>query len=190
VGLYEQCIGIRAVDLFQVPDMLGRLERPAFSRCLPLQYLQETAVPAQRGGHIAIGDPLIIGGHVELHLVDHRGEVVGGDGNTFLRALGAHGVHGLEFRNQPVYPVQVCLDPGDAWVAAVGSRFRWRQGIGRLPGQGDPVVRIHRQQVMKDRGAGARSPDHENGALDGLLGDLGVLPEQVDQAQAVFQGAQ
>ena len=116
MGLDEQRVRVLAVDVLEVPDVLRRLERPAHPRCLPLEHLQEAAVPGERRARVVLGDPAVVARDVELGLEDHRGEVVRGDRHALLGSLGAHRVHRLERGNQLVDPVEVGLHLRDARV--------------------------------------------------------------------------
>ena len=75
-------------------------------------------------------------------------------------------------------------DVGDARVGPVGRRLgRWQRTVD-LPRERHAVGVVLCEQVVEDRGAGARLPDDEDRRHDVGVGDLGVLLAPLDETEA------
>jgi hypothetical protein len=75
----------------------------------------------------------------------------------------------------------------DPWIRQVGRLLGRRRGIERLPALDDPELRIARQRLVQDGGAGPAVTEEHDGLLDHLFVDLRILLEVVLHSQPGFE---
>jgi hypothetical protein len=190
VHLDHARVRVLAQHVLDVPQVLRRLQHPGVAGLLPLQQLQPAAVVAEHLAHVLADDPLLVRGHAELHVEDHRHEVVREQRHALLRQLCAHRMHVAELGQQPVDPGQLRIHLRDARVAAIARGLRRREGVRHLPAERHAELRIERQQLVHAGGAGTRHAEDEHGRDDAPRADLRVAPEDIDPAQAVAEQPQ
>ena len=65
---------------------------------------------------------------------------------------------------------------------------RRRDAVARLPAQEGAVPVVLVEELAEERRAGPEHPDDDDGCIDALLGDVGVLADPVDDPQPVRSG--
>ena len=185
VRLHEQRVRVLGEQRAEAPEVAGRLQHPARRRVPRLQVLQVEAVPAVRGRHVGfVEQPVRVRRHAVLRREDHAAEVAAGHAHALLRQQRAHRVHRLEAGDHELDAVEQLLRRRDARIGVVGRGLGRRQRAIDLPRERHAVRGILREEVVQDRGAGARLADDDDRRHDVGVGDLGVLLAPVDEPEA------
>jgi len=157
VGHHHARVGVGGEQRGQRRQVGRRLEHPAPLRAALLEVLEEVAVELVGGREIAARIP----GGVARHLVPPHQLFAAKGMRRDLDALDGDARAQLvqhAIRRHDVVP-ELHLEPsaGDAFlVVAVRLARRWA-GVANLPVQRGAMGRVLRQQLVQDRGAGARA---------------------------------
>src|SRR5207245_2737815 len=139
MGLDDAGVRVHGEERIERPEMSRRLEHPARPRTAPLEILELAAVRGVYPAQIRRLQPVVVARHAVRRREKHAREVVRGERDALLRQLGAHRVHRLEARDEPVDAREVLLHLRDARVGAVRRPLgRWPR-IHHLPGHRHPV---------------------------------------------------
>ena len=191
VRLHEQCVRVLGEECVEAPDVRGRLQQPAVRRhgiggMARLQVLEEEAVPPVCGCHVRlVHHPAGVRRDAVLRGEDHAAKVRRSDANALLREPTAHGVHGQEAGHEQLDTRELRVDLVDAGVGEVGRRLGRGDRKVHLPGQRRAAGQVLGEDVVEDRGAGARLADDDDGRDDITVGDLGMLLAPVDDGHPV-----
>ena len=171
-------------DLLQV---LGALQHPALPRPVPLEDLEPRLhVGVLRGlvvGEVVVaparppGDPLqVVAGEVGAHELQ-----------LFVDVVGVHGVHRGDERRAgaEALPRVLAALPARVDAAGPGRLVRVGHRLLALPERHGAQPLVGRDQVDQVRGAGAGQADHDDRPRDLDVVDLGVLLQQLADAQPV-----
>jgi hypothetical protein len=99
----------------------------------------------------------------------------------------AHLVHRAELRNQVVPEVEYPFGGVDPGIGVAAFRSRWRAGEASFPGQRCPELRVLSQELVENRGTGSWESDDEDGAVDSLLANLGLVVDEVRDSKAILE---
>ena len=167
-------------------DFSNQREAPLSSgRMARLQVLEVAAVPLVRGSEIRLVEhPMAVRRHAVLRGERDAAKRRRGDAHALLRELRAHRVHGPESRHEQVDAREPGIRLGDARIGVVRRGLRrWHRRVD-LPRERHARLGVLREQVVEDRGTGARLADDHDRWDDRDVDDLGVLGSPRDHAQA------
>ena len=188
VRLHEARIGEHPLVRVEKHRVRRALEPPGLLGCAPLQQLQHALLVAVGGLHVAVREPVRVGGYVRRHQEDlglelegHQIVVLHRSGRGLRQHRPQAGGHVLVAqRHDGARHFHACF-------VGFGGHPRWRARIELFP---DPKIAergIFGQQMRQRRRARPRETDTEQLDVDLLLVDLRVPPIPVLDVQPVDQ---
>ncbi|CAB4324574.1 unannotated protein [freshwater metagenome] len=185
MGDHDCCVGECGEQRTDLLEVLRRLQHPTLARAIPLKDLQHLL-------HICVVRGLI-GGEIVVAPLRHTGnpfevvvrEVRSHELVLLVHMIGFHGMHRSDERGAGLHRLPLVLTAGPAGVHPIGSeRFAGiRNRLIGLPQRHGTKAGIRSQQVDEIRGARAGQADDNDRLLDRYVADLGMLLQQVFDAQ-------
>ena len=161
-------------------------EEPAgLDGVLPQQQLHHAPVVLERRTEVRLGEEPPPRGHARAGGPGEHRHRVDEAAHALLGVRCVHPVHVFEHRSAE--HVGLLLHALDAGIGVVGRRLRRRHGLQELPPAEDPCVSMEGEQVVEQRRSAAFEAGDVHDRRDRHRGDLGVLPQRVEDAQAAHE---